>query len=105
MATEAERTAAVLHDVVEDTPHTLDNLRALGFSEEVVQAVDNLTHRDDEPYDAYVERAASNPIARAVKLADLEDNLDLRRLDDISERDLPRLRRYLAAWHRLMGRR
>lgn len=104
VTTEDERTAAVLHDLVEDTPHTLDDLRTLGFSEEVVRAVDCLTHRDGEPYDAYVERAASDPIARTVKLADLEDNLDLRRLDTISERDVPRLQRYLVAWHRLTER-
>jgi (p)ppGpp synthase/HD superfamily hydrolase len=100
---EAQRTAAVLHDVVEDTPHTLDELRERGFSEEVVHAVDCLTHREDEPYEAQVERAASDPIARVVKLADLEDNMDLRRLEDVHERDLPRLQRYLRAWHRLKG--
>ncbi len=98
---ETQRTAAVLHDVVEDTPHTLGELREMGFSEEVVHAVDCLTHREGEAYEAQVERAASDPIARVVKLADLEDNMDLRRLDEIKERDLPRLQRYLRAWHRL----
>jgi (p)ppGpp synthase/HD superfamily hydrolase len=95
------RMAAVLHDVVEDTPHTLDELRKMGFPEPVVHAVDCLTHRDGEPYAAAIERAASDPIARVVKLADLEDNMDLRRLDQLAARDLPRLQRYLAAWHRL----
>jgi (p)ppGpp synthase/HD superfamily hydrolase len=101
--TDEQRTAAVLHDLVEDTPHSLEELRALGFDEQVVHAVDCLTHRDDEPYEAYVQRAASDPIARVVKLADLEDNMDLRRLDEITERDLARFQRYLAAWHWLKG--
>jgi (p)ppGpp synthase/HD superfamily hydrolase len=101
--TDEQRTAAVLHDLVEDTPHSLEELRALGFEEQVVHAVDCLTHRDGEPYEAYVQRAASDPIARIVKLADLEDNMDLRRLDEITERDLARFQRYLAAWHWLKG--
>jgi (p)ppGpp synthase/HD superfamily hydrolase len=101
--TDEQRTAAVLHDLVEDTPHSLDELRALGFGEHVVHAVDCLTHRDGEPYEAYVQRAASDPIARVVKLADLEDNMDLRRLDEITERDLARLQRYLAVWRWLKG--
>jgi len=99
--TDAERMAAVLHDVVEDTAWTLDDLRARGFPDEVLEAVDRLTHRPGEPYDAAVERAAAHPVARRVKLADLEDNLDLRRLDDVSAGDLDRLGRYLRAWRRL----
>jgi (p)ppGpp synthase/HD superfamily hydrolase len=101
--TDEQRTAAVLHDLVEDTPHSLEELRALGFDEHVVHAVDCLTHRDGEPYEAYVQRAASDPIARVVKVADLEDNMDLRRLDEITERDLARFQRYLAAWRWLKG--
>ena len=101
--TDEQRMAAVLHDLVEDTPHTLQELRDLGYPEDVVRAVDCLTHRDGEPYEAQVERAAADPIARVVKLADLEDNMDLRRLDRLEERDLPRLRRYMSAWQRLKG--
>src|SRR4051794_27877845 len=67
--------AGVLHDVVEDTPWTIEQLRAEGFSEEVLSAVDCLTHRDGEEYFDYVARAGSNPLARKVKLADLEDNM------------------------------
>ena len=99
--TDAERMAAVLHDVVEDSAWTLDDLRARGFPGEVVDAVDALTRRPDEPWDAFVERAAANPIARRVKLADLEDNLDLRRRPEVSARDLERLNRYLRAWRQL----
>lgn len=99
--TDAERMAAVLHDVVEDTAWTLDDLRARGFPAEVIEAIDRLTRRPGEPYDAVVERAAAHPVARRVKLADLEDNLDLRRLEEVSVEDLERLGRYLRAYRRL----
>jgi hypothetical protein len=64
MDAETERIVAVLHDIVEDTPLTLDDLRAMGFSREVVEAVDCLTRRAEENYDEFIERAKSNPIAR-----------------------------------------
>ena len=101
MDTEAAMMAAVLHDVVEDTEWTLERLREAGFSDEVLEAVDCLTHREGESYEQFVERAASNPVARRVKLADLEDNMDLRRLPAVGERDLDRLDRYVRAWRHL----
>ena len=101
--TEDERMAAVLHDVVEDTPHTLDELRALGYPDAVVAAVDGLTRRPGETYQAFVARAAAHPIARRVKLADLEDNMDVRRLADVTDADAVRIQRYLAAWRALKG--
>ena len=101
MTTETAMMAAVLHDVVEDTTITLDDLRARGFPAEVLEAVDRLTRRPGEAYDAFVERAATHPVARRVKLADLEDNLDLRRLDAVEAADLDRLDRYLRAYRRL----
>ena len=100
---ENERIAAVLHDVVEDTDWTLDGLRAEGFPEEVVQAVDCLTRREGESYDDRVARAAANPIARRVKLADLEDNMDARRLARWSEEDAARFERYHRAWRFITG--
>lgn len=96
--------AAVLHDVVEDTDWTIDGLRGEGFSEEVLAAVDCLTHREGEDYFAYVERAAGHPIAKLVKLADLEDNMNVMRLNEIRDRDLERVRRYHTAWRMLLGR-
>lgn len=99
--TQAQRIAAVLHDVVEDTGRTFDDLRALGYPAEVLAALDGLTKRDGESYEAFVERAAANPIARVVKLADIEDNLDLRRLPGVSDKDVDRLARYVRAWRRL----
>ena len=96
--TESERLVAVLHDVVEDSHWTLADLRAKGFPEHVVAAVDCLTKREGEPYEALVERARGNRLARQVKLADLEDNMDLRRNPTLVENDLARLNRYRAAW-------
>lgn len=92
------RQAAVLHDVVEDTDVTLDELRRQGFSEEVVTAVDALTHRDEDAYHEYVLRLADYPIAKSVKLADLQDNY---RIDRVAYRpnqqsaDAVRIQRYI----------
>lgn len=99
--TDAERMTAVLHDVVEDTGWTLDDLRAEGFPEEVVEAVDHLTRREGEPYDAFVRRAAEHPVARRVKIADLEDNMDVRRTGTVTGKDVERLTRYHRAWRSL----
>lgn len=101
--TEAERIVAVLHDVVEDTGRTFDDLRAMGYSEEILAALDCVTKREGEPYEQFVERAAANPIAHRVKLADLEDNMDVRRLVTVGERDTQRLAKYVAAYRRLKG--
>ncbi|MBX3179567.1 MAG: HD domain-containing protein [Candidatus Hydrogenedentes bacterium] len=97
MTTADERIVALLHDVVEDSPWTLEALRAEGFSENVVAAVDGLTRREGEPYEDFIARGAANPLARRVKLADIEDNLDLRRLGELEEKDLARLQRYQRA--------
>ena len=95
--------AAVLHDVVEDTPWTLDDLRAEGYSETVVDALDCLTHRDGESYDDYLDRIAVNELAREVKLADLNDNMNARRIPKLQPKDLDRLGKYHRAWFRLGG--
>lgn len=79
------KVAAVLHDVVEDTPWTLEELRAEGFGTDVVEAVDGLTRRSGEVYLDFCRRAAGNEIARRVKLADLADNLDPDRLGALPE--------------------
>ena len=96
--------AAVLHDVVEDTPVTLADLRSQGFPEEVVRAVGCLTRLADETYEAFIERVKTDPVALEVKVADLEDNMDLRRLADPQPRDLERLAKYRRAWRELTGR-
>jgi (p)ppGpp synthase/HD superfamily hydrolase len=92
-----ERIAAVLHDVVEDTAITLADLRNEGFSEAVLIAVDSLTKREGETYQAFIERAARDPIARRVKLADLAENSDLSRISEPSQKDLERIEKYRKA--------
>jgi (p)ppGpp synthase/HD superfamily hydrolase len=98
---ERDRIAGVLHDVVEDTSITLDDLRRRGYDDEVVEAVDRLTRREGEAYDDFVERASADRRARRVKLADLADNLDVRTLPEVSPREVARIARYHRAWRRL----
>lgn len=93
--------AAVLHDVVEDTEWTLEELRKEGFSDEVLHAVDCLTQRKSEPYHALIQRAKQSPIAVRVKIADLEDNMDVKRLRGVNAYDTERLQKYHAAWREL----
>ncbi len=94
--------AAVLHDVVEDSTVTLDSLRAEGFSEHVLAAIESLSRRDGENYDAFIERVAQNSVSRQVKIEDLKDNMDLSRLGrKPSERDLVRQAKYANALARL----
>lgn len=100
---EHARMAAVLHDVVEDAATTFADLEALGFPPPVIEALNLLTHADNTPYEQYVRRLAANPIARRVKLADLEDNMDVRGLEALAERDHRRLDKYLAAWRMLQA--
>jgi len=99
--TEDEMTAAILHDTVEDTEWTFDALRDAGFSEQIVEAVDCLTKRDSEYYDSLIERARRNPLARRVKIADLEDNMDVRRIAEVTAKDTERLAKYRRAWETL----
>lgn len=91
---DAAKATAWLHDVVEDTPLTLADLKAEGVSGEVIEAVRLLTHDSGVPYLEYVRRIKRNPIARAVKLADLRHNSDLSRLPAVTDADLRRKRRY-----------
>ena len=97
MKDEEETCTALLHDVVEDTDVTLDDLRAAGMPERVLEAVDLLTHRKGVPYLDYVRNLSGNPIARAVKLQDLEHNLDLGRIDHITREDIRRTEKYKKA--------
>lgn len=103
METDAAMMAAVLHDVVEDTEWTLERLREAGFPEEVLEAVDCLTHREGESYEQFVGRVATNPIARQVKIADLEDNMNVRRMSQLGPKELGRLEKYHRAWRVLTG--
>lgn len=98
MTTDEARIVALLHDIVEDSPYTLDDLRQMGYADTILEAVDCLTKRADEDYMVAMQRVRHNPVARQVKLADLEDNMDIRRLSTLTEKDAERLRRYRAAW-------
>jgi hypothetical protein len=94
MGTEEEMIVALLHDVVEDASVSLEDLRRMGYTENVVEAIESVTRRPHEPYEEFVRRAAANPIGWKVKVADLEDNMDLSRLPQPTERDFERLRKY-----------
>lgn len=98
MEDETERMVALLHDVIEDSPFTLEDLRERGYSEEILRALDALTRRPEESYTEFIERAGQDAVARRVKLADLEDNMDLRRLAQLGPADAERLARYRTAW-------
>jgi len=102
MQTDTERIAAVLHDAVEDSDLSLEELRDKGFSPEVLKAVECLTHQDDEDYETYIERVKSNEISRKVKIADLEDNMNLQRINrELTEKDFNRLKKYHKVWREL----
>ena len=96
-----EKIVGVLHDVVEDSPWTLDQLRDEGFTEEIIDAVDAMSRRDNESYDEYLLRVQVNAIATRVKLNDLTDNMDIRRWDEIPYHELLRLQKYLKAYKQL----
>jgi (p)ppGpp synthase/HD superfamily hydrolase len=97
MPDELTAAAALLHDVVEDTPYTLDDLRSQGFPETVIDALELLTHREGVSYFDYVAAIKLNPIARQVKMADLRHNSDLTRLDVVDSSALARVEKYKKA--------
>ena len=102
METAEEMITAVLHDVVEDTNTTLEDLRQHGFPEVVLEALELLTHDTaSTSYEEYVAAIKPNPLARKVKLADLAHNMDVRRLPEMGMNDYGRLEKYRRAWDRL----
>lgn len=104
VTTDEQRMAAVLHDIVEDTSVTFEDLEAQGFPASVVEAVRALTKLPGESRLAAAERAAANPIALAVKLADNAENMDLSRIANPTEKDFARLREYEAVRELLLAR-
>lgn len=102
-----ERLVALMHDLVEDTPVTLDDLRKHGFSEAVVEAVGLVTHQEHDTYAEYVVRLKSNPLALRAKMADLRDNASLNRAlfrEPSLEHDTHRMSRYLLTYQYLDDR-
>lgn len=101
---EDEKIVGVLHDVVEDTDWTFEALEEEGFSKEVIDALRCVTKlSENENYDDFIERVKKNPLATTVKINDLTDNMDIRRLPYLSDKDVKRLKKYLKAYKRLIG--
>ena len=100
---EKAKIVALLHDTIEDTYVTPQLLRTIGFDDDIVEAVLALSRRTDETYAEFIVRASQNEIAKKVKIADLEDNMDIRRLHEISDMDMVRIRKYLHSWRYLKG--
>lgn len=101
--TDEEKILGILHDVVEDSEWTFDQLTAVGFSTEIIDALRCLTKlSESEPYDQFIQRIQTNPLAVKVKINDLTDNMDIRRLTHISEQDVKRLQKYLKAYRLLL---
>jgi len=98
MDTEVEQIVAVLHDVLEDSDLSSFSLRERGASQEILTVLDHLTHRKNESYAEFILRVMQNPIAKKIKLADLWDNMDLRRLSEVTEEDFARYRKYEKAY-------
>ncbi|WP_204246433.1 hypothetical protein [Alistipes sp. An116] len=101
--TTEEKIVGVLHDVVEDSNWTFNLLAIERFSPTIIEALRCLTHDPRESYDRYIARVKGNPLAAAVKLNDLTDNMDIRRLPYLSDKDVKRLKRYLRAYKQLTG--
>lgn len=97
MSDEVTTCVALLHDVVEDTDITFEQLEQEGFTDEIIAALKLLTHDDAVPYMDYVREIKSNPVASAVKLADLKHNSDLTRLDLVDQKALERVQKYKKA--------
>ena len=102
--TEDEKIVGVLHDVIEDTDWTFEALADEGFSKEIISALRCVTKlSENENYDDFIERVKKNPLAVAVKINDLSDNMDIRRLPYLSDKDIKRLKKYLKAYKKLIG--
>jgi (p)ppGpp synthase/HD superfamily hydrolase len=96
-----EKIVGVLHDLLEDTKWTSKELLSQGFPENIVKAVECLTRGADETYDEFIDRIPTNQLALNVKLNDLTDNMDLRRIPKLKEQDIDRLNKYVLAYHKL----
>lgn len=98
-----EKIVGALHDVIEDSDLTLDDLKKEGFPKNILHAIDAMTHYEDETYDDYLKRVLKNPIATRVKLNDLTDNMDIRRLNQLEDAEVQRIRKYFNAYKWLLA--
>lgn len=95
---------AILHDVVEDcSEYSLEYLASLGFSDRVIAALDLLTHKKEDSYDAYIDKIATNKDAILIKIQDLRDNADITRLKGVRDKDIERLKKYHHCYIKLSG--
>lgn len=101
--TDEQRIVALMHDLLEDTPVTAQQLLDDGFPLHIVEAVQALTHRQGETYDKFIDRLSANAIARRVKIADLLDNMDVTRLPVLTDHDCQRLQKYHRSWRKLLA--
>ena len=101
--TDEEKMVALLHDTIEDTEITTEDLLSEGFPPYIVEAILSISRNEDETYEEFVKRTSLNPLGRAVKLYDLEDNMDISRLEQVTEKDLDRLNKYIKAYRYLKG--
>lgn len=92
--TETEKICGLLHDLVEDTDWTFEKLKNEGFPDDVVDVLKCLTKLPFEPYPEYINRITKNSIAIQVKIYDLEDNMDIKRLEELTDKDFIRLMKY-----------
>jgi (p)ppGpp synthase/HD superfamily hydrolase len=101
MENDADRTLAVLHDVLEDSDMTVRDLQKAGYPTEIVEAITYLTRLKEEEYDQFIERVKGNSLAVKIKIADLEDNLNFERIKEPNEDDLRRYEKYRRALAKL----
>lgn len=99
--TETEQICGILHDLVEDTNWTFEDLKNEGFSEEIIDVLKCLTKKKGEAYPLFIRRIAQNPIATRIKMNDLEDNMDITRLKEITDKDYMRIVEYHSAYNYL----
>jgi (p)ppGpp synthase/HD superfamily hydrolase len=100
--TEDEKIVGVLHDVVEDTAWTFEQLVDKGLAPHQLEALRCVTKlSEDEDYDHFINRIITNRLACTVKINDLTDNMDIRRIPEISEKDVPRLNKYIRAYNKI----
>lgn len=99
--TDEERITALLHDTIEDTEVTTEYLLMEGFPRNIIDAILSVTRNENESYEDFIKRSRLNPIGRQVKLHDLEDNMDITRLNELTEKDIYRLNKYLKAYRYL----
>lgn len=103
LSDEHEMTVAVLHDVVEDSELSFEDLIAVGISHQAIASLKLLTHVDGVPYQDYIAALARDPVARRIKMLDLQDNMDLNRMPNPRQKDFDRIQRYHEAYKYLEG--